>query len=117
MTLGRLWAGWRGEYVTTAGDASVECVFCRIIASGEPDEATHIIWRGESVFAILNAYPYTSGHVMVMPYRHVFDFNQALMDFGATVCVARNPKCAACPMAKSCRAFPYEPGPRRRRRA
>lgn len=73
MTLGRLWAGWRGEYVTTAGDASVECVFCRIIASGEPDEATHIIWRGESVFAILNAYPYTSGHVMVMPYRHVAD--------------------------------------------
>jgi A/G-specific adenine glycosylase len=38
----------------------------------------------------------------VMPMRHVFDFNQALMDFGAMVCVARNPKCLICPMAKSC---------------
>jgi len=35
--------------------------------------------------------------------RHVFDFNQALMDLGAMVCVARNPKCLVCPMAKSCR--------------
>lgn len=47
---------------------------------------------------------------MLVPIRHVFDFNQALMDFGAMVCVARNPKCAECPMAKSCRAFPYQPG-------
>ena len=41
----------------------------------------------------------------LMPSRHVFDFNQALMDFGAMVCVARNPKCPICPMAKGCRAF------------
>ena len=45
----------------------------------------------------------------VMPQRRVFDFNQALMDFGAMICVARNPKCLACPMAKSCRAFPFIP--------
>jgi diadenosine tetraphosphate (Ap4A) HIT family hydrolase len=80
MTLGRLWAGWRGEYVVTAGDPSVECVFCRILASGEPDDVTHIVWRGEHVFAILNAYPYTSGHLMVMPYRHVAE----LEDLDAT---------------------------------
>jgi A/G-specific adenine glycosylase len=46
----------------------------------------------------------------VMPQRQVFDFNQALMDFGAMVCVARNPKCLICPMAKSCRTFPFTPG-------
>jgi A/G-specific adenine glycosylase len=46
----------------------------------------------------------------VMPYRQVFDFNQALMDFGAMICVARNPKCLVCPMAKSCRAYPFTPG-------
>jgi A/G-specific adenine glycosylase len=46
----------------------------------------------------------------VMPYRRVFDFNQALMDFGAMICVARNPKCLICPMAKSCRAYPFTPG-------
>ena len=45
----------------------------------------------------------------VMPYRQVFDFNQALMDFGAMICVARNPKCLVCPMAKSCRAYPFTP--------
>jgi A/G-specific adenine glycosylase len=43
----------------------------------------------------------------LLPVRQVFDFNQALMDFGATVCVARHPKCAGCPMAKSCRSFPF----------
>jgi A/G-specific adenine glycosylase len=41
----------------------------------------------------------------LVPTRHVFDFNQALMDFGAMVCVARNPKCLVCPMRASCRAF------------
>ena len=46
----------------------------------------------------------------VMPHRQVFDFNQALMDFGAMVCVARNPKCLVCPMTKSCQAYPFTPG-------
>ena len=45
----------------------------------------------------------------LVPMRHVFDFNQALMDFGAMICVARNPKCLICPMAKSCRAYPFTP--------
>ena len=38
----------------------------------------------------------------LVPAKNVFDFNQALMDFGAMVCVARNPRCLVCPMAKSC---------------
>ena len=48
------------------------CVFCRILASGVSDEEAHIVWRHPSgrAFAILNAYPYTSGHLMVMPTRH-----------------------------------------------
>ena len=46
----------------------------------------------------------------VMPHRQVFDFNQALMDLGAMICVARNPKCLICPMAKGCRAYPFTPG-------
>ena len=41
----------------------------------------------------------------LVPSRHVFDFNQALMDFGAMVCVARNPRCLVCPMAKGCRSY------------
>ena len=43
----------------------------------------------------------------LVPVRHAFDFNQALMDFGSMVCSARKPKCLGCPMAKSCRAFPF----------
>lgn len=45
----------------------------------------------------------------VLPHRHVFDFNQALMDFGAMVCVARKPKCLLCPMRRDCAAFPFNP--------
>jgi A/G-specific adenine glycosylase len=44
----------------------------------------------------------------VLPMRHVFDFNQALMDFGATVCSARRPACPACPMRSKCAAYPYD---------
>jgi A/G-specific adenine glycosylase len=42
---------------------------------------------------------------VLVPYKHVFDFNQALMDFGATVCAARQPKCNGCPMTRRCRSF------------
>ena len=74
MTLERLWAGWRTEYVSSAGEAGPGddgCVFCRILGSGLADEETKVVWRGDGVVALLNAYPYTSGHVMVMPVRHV----------------------------------------------
>lgn len=73
MTLEQMWAGWRSEYIEgSSGEEEQGCVFCRILASGQPDRDTHIVWRhpqGE-VVAILNAYPYTSGHLMVMPVRH-----------------------------------------------
>ena len=46
---------------------------------------------------------------LVLPARHVFDFNQALMDFGATVCTARKPKCLICPMRRTCAAYPFNP--------
>jgi len=76
VSLERLWAGWRSEYVArAAGDGGADdgeaCVFCRILASGEPDESTYVLWRGERCAAALNAFPYTSGHLMVFPRRHV----------------------------------------------
>ena len=45
----------------------------------------------------------------VLPHRHVYDFNQALMDFGATVCAARAPRCTSCTMRRKCRSFPFSP--------
>ena len=46
---------------------------------------------------------------VLVPFRHVFDFNQALMDFGATVCVARKPTCLVCPLRSMCCAYPWNP--------
>lgn len=74
MSLDRLWAGWRTAYVAAAGSgelAGTGSIFRRILESGLPDDQTFIVHRGAEVFAILNAYPYTSGHVLVMPYREV----------------------------------------------
>lgn len=45
----------------------------------------------------------------VLPYRHVYDFNQAIMDFGATVCSARAPRCEPCVMRARCRSYPIGP--------
>jgi ATP adenylyltransferase len=86
--LERLWAGWRGEYIATAGDPDVACVFCRILSSGEPDDRTHVVWRGDEVFGILNAYPYTTGHLMVMPYRHVGELDELTASEGAELWAA-----------------------------
>jgi A/G-specific adenine glycosylase len=53
----------------------------------------------------------------VLPHRHVYDFNQALMDFGATVCSARAPRCGGCPMTRQCRSYPFTPPRQRSARA
>ncbi len=70
--LDRLWAGWRSEYVASAGgDDDGSCVLCRILTSDLPDEETYVVWRGQHTAVVLNAYPYGSGHVMALPLRHV----------------------------------------------
>lgn len=71
MTLDRIWAGWRSEYVAGGVEAGDGSIFTRILASGSPDDETHVVWRGATVFAILNRFPYGTGHLLVMPYREV----------------------------------------------
>ncbi len=74
MTLDRIWNGWRSQYVNESGARGPHdegSVFTRILASGASDEEANIVHRGSLVFAILNAFPYTSGHLMVLPYREV----------------------------------------------
>ncbi|MBI5014293.1 MAG: HIT domain-containing protein [Deltaproteobacteria bacterium] len=63
-----LWAPWRVEYVR--GPKAEGCVFCRALAAGE-DREHLVLHRGESTFVVLNRFPYTSGHLMVVPRRHV----------------------------------------------
>jgi diadenosine tetraphosphate (Ap4A) HIT family hydrolase len=78
--LAHLWAGWRGEYIADANEAGRTdiskhepsgCVFCRLFASELPPLDTLIVARGQFCVAILNRYPYTSGHMMLIPNRHV----------------------------------------------
>ncbi len=84
MPLDRLWAGWRNEYVTdtarVASPSADESLFETILACGLPDSATHIVWRGPTCFAILNRYPYTSGHLLVLPNRGVPDLDDLTAD-------------------------------------
>ena len=81
----RLWAGWRSSYVTGVAGADgadggagatevppgAGSLFERILTSGLPDAETYVVWRGVHAAALLNAYPYTSGHVLVLPQRAV----------------------------------------------
>jgi ATP adenylyltransferase len=68
----RLWAPWRLEYVENA-DKQEGCVFCRAAASDD-DEGQLVVHRGERAFVLLNKFPYSSGHMLVAPYRHGLNF-------------------------------------------
>ena len=82
MSLERLWAGWRNDYVAAAGAGAAAsppagsgepdaCVFCRIAASGPPSADNGVLWKGRTALVVLNAYPYASGHLMAVPLRHL----------------------------------------------
>jgi ATP adenylyltransferase len=67
----RLWTPWRMEYIrSTSSEDQDGCIFCDLPAKGD-DEAVYILSRTDRAFAILNAYPYNPGHLMVAPFRHV----------------------------------------------
>jgi ATP adenylyltransferase len=96
----RLWTPWRYDYVSRAGESSrpgvpealnswpgtgsadCSCVFCNMIASvdygieqgmevEEAEKAAHLLVRGNSCFLCLNAFPYATGHVLIVPYIHL----------------------------------------------
>ena len=64
-----LWTPWRYNYITNAEKTS-GCIFCEVVKAGD-DEKVRIVFRGKHCYLILNTFPYTSGHVMVVPYAHV----------------------------------------------
>jgi len=105
VTLDHLWAGWRSEYVTAVGadpaptadqpaapvrdgDDPVHCVFCRIAGSGPPSADNGVLWMGASTYAVLNAYPYASGHLMVLPLRHVGSLDELTDEEGTELWTA-----------------------------
>ena len=72
-----LWTPWRYAYITTADVSSdgQTCIFCELLRAGN-DEKSLIVYRGEFNFVVLNAFPYTSGHSMIVPYEHVDRLNK-----------------------------------------
>lgn len=72
-----LWTGWRSQYLLSLPKPFEEShsegrsIFVQILESGLTDDETFIVHRGELVFAILNAYPYAVGHLMVLPKRQI----------------------------------------------
>jgi ATP adenylyltransferase len=64
-----LWTPWRYRYITRAGEQD-DCIFCAAAAAAD-DRGYLVAYRGSACFVILNRYPYTNGHVMVVPYEHL----------------------------------------------
>ncbi len=71
-------APWRGTYVRNVHKMT-GCVFCRAKAIKD-DRRSHILFRGERAFVILNKYPYQLGHLMIAPYKHTASFERAGKD-------------------------------------
>lgn len=77
--LERLWTPHRMAYIKgegkpADGSGGEHCPFCR--APGLDDESGLIVARGESVFAVMNLYPYNTGHLLICPYRHIADLTE-----------------------------------------
>jgi ATP adenylyltransferase len=76
-----LWTPWRYTYITGA-DKATGCIFCETSREND-DRKNRIVHRGKHCFIILNAFPYTSGHVMVVPYEHVDQLTRVSADAAA----------------------------------
>jgi len=83
VTLERLWAGWRMAYIETA-DAEPGCVLCRI-RDADDDEEALVLERTPLTYSVMNAYPYTTGHLMVVPNRHEGELDALTADEAAAV--------------------------------
>ena len=81
----RLWAPWRFTYIDSKEEPGC---FLVELPKQDNDRENGILFRGQTAFVIMNAFPYTNGHVMVAPFRHTANLND-LSDDGSTVLVTR----------------------------
>lgn len=72
----RLWAPWRESYISKVNSNQYKgCVFCSIVSS-KKDAANYVFLRSSLAFAVLNIYPYSNGHCLILPNRHVGDISK-----------------------------------------
>ncbi|OYT41087.1 MAG: HIT family hydrolase [Desulfurococcales archaeon ex4484_58] len=64
-----LWNPWRFEYVKDSIKQKGACILCELPKKG--DEESYILYRGKHAYIVLNAYPYNTGHLMIVPYKHI----------------------------------------------
>lgn len=64
-----LWNPWRYEYIRSTFKPKKKCIFCEL--PKRKDEEAYIVYRGKYSYVVLNAYPYNSGHLLIIPYKHV----------------------------------------------
>ena len=72
-----MWSPWRSAYVSEANQREPtedKSVFTALLQE-ERDEETLILWRGEKVFVIMNRHPYNTGHLLIVPYREVMQYD------------------------------------------
>lgn len=72
----RLWTPWRYQYVSAASPVPGHCIFCDKPAENQ-DKENLLVYRGALNYALLNLFPYTTGHLMIAPYAHVSTLEDA----------------------------------------
>ena len=68
----KLWSPWRSQYIETFNSKKEKegCVFCKAVDESIEDNKCHKVYDGKTCFAMLNLYPYNSGHLLVIPHKH-----------------------------------------------
>jgi ATP adenylyltransferase len=72
----RLWTPWRFDYISKIDPSDRGCVFCEILSQNR-DRANYVLFRGKALFVILNLFPYTSGHMLLVANRHIASLIEA----------------------------------------
>lgn len=99
----RLWTPWRMAYVS-GGDPEPGCVFCNALA-GDDDAVSLIVHRGENAFAIMNLFPYNTGHLMIVPNNHVHELAALSRDSRAEMAELTATFCDILHLAMNCDGF------------
>ncbi|MBU1101063.1 MAG: HIT domain-containing protein [Bacteroidetes bacterium] len=71
----KLWSPWRSQYIEAfkSDDSDAGCIFCKAVDDNIEDDNSLVVYKGEYSFIVLNLYPYNSGHLMIVPNRHISD--------------------------------------------